>query len=315
MYTTTRKRFFNEIITEDYTKLFNEESAKLDCPTGLKLAARGKSGDTELQLSLDYWDRNVSDILSEGEQKVTALADFLTEVCINKNNCGIIFDDPVTSLDHERKKAIAKRLVTESKSRQVIIFTHDIVFVGMLVRYAVDDSVDFNSHWIRKAHDGTPGLIAHNRNPKITSVTSLKSDADAAVRDFDEMDPKEQERALGAALDYLRSGCEALVQEILFAGTIRRYEDHIRVSNLLEVPFDKEAANRIVDLHGEISEMGLMHNRSNDMRENNVGIEDFKTVKKKFLELEKDLKELLKSAKKERKTSSDELKDKGQGWL
>ncbi len=314
-YTTTRKRFFNEIITEDYTNLFNEESTTLNCPAGIKLVTKGKSGDTVLKLNLDYSNHSVSEILSEGEQKVTALADFLTEVRINKNNCGIIFDDPVTSLDHERKKAISKRLVGESKNRQVIIFTHDVVFVGMLVKNALDESVNFNSHWIKKGHDGTPGYISHNKNPKMTNVNSLKLDADSAVRGFEEMDAKEQERAIGAALDYLRSGCEALVQEILFAGTIRRYEDHIRVTNLLEVPFDKDIAKRIVDLHGEISEIGLMHNRSNDMRENTIGLDEFKVVKKKFLELEKDLKSAQKAAKTSRKEIEKEVKEKGQGWL
>ena len=62
-----------------------------------------------------------SEILSEGEQRAVALAGFLTEVNEFKTGHAIIFDDPVSSLDLERKNQIAKRLVEEAKNRQVII--------------------------------------------------------------------------------------------------------------------------------------------------------------------------------------------------
>ena len=40
----------------------------------------------------------------------------------------IVFDDPVLSLDHRWRKRVAKRLVEETKNRQVIVLTHDLVF-------------------------------------------------------------------------------------------------------------------------------------------------------------------------------------------
>ena len=70
----------------------------------------------------------VTEILSEGEQKVIAIADFLAEMQLSEVNKGIIFDDPVTSLDNDRKKQIAERLAFQATLKQVIIFTHDLVF-------------------------------------------------------------------------------------------------------------------------------------------------------------------------------------------
>jgi wobble nucleotide-excising tRNase len=55
-------------------------------------------------------------ILSEGEQRAVALADFLTEVGLNPSSAGIVLDDPVTSQDHYRKDRIARRLVAEAKT-------------------------------------------------------------------------------------------------------------------------------------------------------------------------------------------------------
>jgi hypothetical protein len=41
---------------------------------------------------------------------------------------GIVFDDPVSSLDHMRREQIARRLAREAKVRQVNVFTHDLAF-------------------------------------------------------------------------------------------------------------------------------------------------------------------------------------------
>lgn len=41
----------------------------------------------------------------------------------------IVFDDPVSSLDHEFTAKIAARLAREGLTRQVIAFTHNIAFL------------------------------------------------------------------------------------------------------------------------------------------------------------------------------------------
>jgi energy-coupling factor transporter ATP-binding protein EcfA2 len=50
----------------------------------------------------------------------------------------LTFDDPVSSLDHYNRERIARRLVEESRIRQVIIFTHDSVFVRNLMETATE---------------------------------------------------------------------------------------------------------------------------------------------------------------------------------
>jgi len=37
-----------------------------------------------------------------------------------------VLDDPVASLDQARREYVARRLVGESRDRQVIVFTHDL---------------------------------------------------------------------------------------------------------------------------------------------------------------------------------------------
>ena len=72
-------------------------------------------------------------VLSEGEQTVLGLAGFFTEVEFDASESAVVFDDPVTSLDHVRRDKVALRLAELAKSRQVIVFTHDIAFLSELL--------------------------------------------------------------------------------------------------------------------------------------------------------------------------------------
>jgi energy-coupling factor transporter ATP-binding protein EcfA2 len=75
----------------------------------------------------------VASVLSEGEHRCVALAAFLAELSTAHNRSGVIFDDPVSSLDHNYRETVAARLVKEATTgRQVIVFTHDIPFLMML---------------------------------------------------------------------------------------------------------------------------------------------------------------------------------------
>ena len=76
----------------------------------------------------------MGEIFSEGEHRCVALAAFLAELVTSKQRSGIVFDDPMSSLDHVHRKAVAARLVEEARHRQVIVFTHDLAFLFELRR-------------------------------------------------------------------------------------------------------------------------------------------------------------------------------------
>ncbi len=313
---TTKKRTeaFLIGVAQNYKGVFNQELAKLGCDFNLIMLTSGEQGTTVKEYRLDFAeDYNPSQILSEGEQNACSIADFLTEVEIDKNNCGIIFDDPVTSLDHERKDKIAQRFAVEAGQRQVAVLTHDIVFMSQLAKHAERNKISVVAHWMKQVN-GIPGCVEDNTSPKRSSLTSLKNDSQEAVKDFTSLGAKDQEHALGAAFDYLRSACEALIEEVLFAGTIRRYDDHIKVQNLEEVIFDQPSALKIVDLHGRMSEVIFAHNRSDLQRENQPTLADLTSFRKEFEELEKELKEARKTARDGRGTRKDEKETARAGW-
>ena len=77
-------------------------------------------------------DARVAEILSEGEHRCVALAAFLSELATAEGHSALVFDDPVSSLDHKHREAVADRLAQEGLQRQIIVFTHDIAFLFLL---------------------------------------------------------------------------------------------------------------------------------------------------------------------------------------
>jgi hypothetical protein len=301
-------------VAQDYKGVFNQELAKLACDFNLIMHTSGEQGTTVKEYRLDFAeDYNPSQILSEGEQNACSIADFLTEVQLDKNNCGIVFDDPVTSLDHERKDKIAQRLAIEAGQRQVVVLTHDIVFMSQLTKHAERNQIPVVAHWMKQVN-GIPGCVEDNTSPKLSSLASLKADSQDAVKNFASLGAKEQERALGAGFDYLRSACEALIEEVLFAGAIQRYDDQIRVQNLEEAVFDQALALKVVDLHGRLSAVLLAHNRSDLHRENQPSLNDLTNFRTEFDELEKELRTSKKAAQKARGERKDAKVVATAGW-
>ncbi|MFH0773442.1 MAG: hypothetical protein V1922_03975 [bacterium] len=254
----TRKKneIMDELVISEYIKIFNEESNSLDCDFGLKVESHGKDANTIKELRLDFArGYNPSDILSEGEQTVGALADFLTEARINKNNSGIIFDDPVNSLDHERKSIIAKRLGEEAKKRQVIILTHDIIFLFDLLEFADKESLEFSITSMRKNGDQV-GLVKNElpwlaQNVK-SRVGCLKNEL-ASLKKLESEDQDKYRFSIKSWYGLLYEAWERAIEERLFKGVIVRFRKSIEPLKLNSVQITPELKKKIYDAMTEAS--------------------------------------------------------------
>jgi energy-coupling factor transporter ATP-binding protein EcfA2 len=126
-----------QLITTRFCKQFTHELAELGLETLSVdlLDVGGSKGKTEFGVRINgaaIPTIKLREIASEGEQRCIALALFLAELSTASHRSALVFDDPVSSLDHEHRGKIAARLVKESKTRQVIVFTHDTVFLSDL---------------------------------------------------------------------------------------------------------------------------------------------------------------------------------------
>lgn len=125
----------NTMATEEVAAALSEELVALGV-NGISVAMQPSStrAKTTFKLVLKSESGAVpQDILSEGEQRAIAIAAFLAEVKLGKGKGGIVFDDPVSSLDHARRERVARRIAAEAQERQVVVFTHDIFFLNVLM--------------------------------------------------------------------------------------------------------------------------------------------------------------------------------------
>lgn len=98
-------------------------------------------------------------VLSEGEQTAAGLAGFFTEVEFDVTKSTVVLDDPMSSLDHERRERVARRVVEFAEDRQVIVFTHDLMFLGEIVRASDELGVTLTERAIQRTGAGRPGNI------------------------------------------------------------------------------------------------------------------------------------------------------------
>jgi energy-coupling factor transporter ATP-binding protein EcfA2 len=131
-------------LTSAVVTRFDAERERFDI-MHLNVGLSRKSGQTKAEFEIDpqtKLTKVTSDILSEGEQRALALAGFLTEVALTDGSGPIIVDDPVSSLDRDRSVRVAERLAEEARQRQVVVFTHDIIFFNELCRAADERSIE-----------------------------------------------------------------------------------------------------------------------------------------------------------------------------
>lgn len=168
----------------------------------------------------------IGDVASEGEFGALALAAFLAEVTQGEAGSAIILDDPVSSLDHLHRRSVARRLVKEAIDRQVVVFTHDLVFLHELEQAAGDYSVPIA---IRSVRTQGPKVGVPEDGPpwhaqKVSARIGYLQDALAKARAaYEAGDPDSYELLARDWYGRLRATWERAVEEVLFGGVVRRY--------------------------------------------------------------------------------------------
>lgn len=230
------KLFANSLINNSLKRELDGEFLKLGVPhIKTVLKSRVSKGKIFYSLLLDIpVSNNVELILSEGEQRAVSLASFLAELQLANHSCGIIFDDPVSSLDHHRRRRVATRLVEEAKKRQVIILTHDIAFLSELMFATEKNSVNSLIHHLQWTgefsgcvYDGLPwDKVSYKARVEKLKQESRQLDPWPVYPDHD------QDNSMRRLYSRMRSTVEKMVEDVIFAGIIVRFSEIIGVGNL-----------------------------------------------------------------------------------
>lgn len=244
---TERRR---EIITPSLKTALDDELRKLRLShLPLDLSDRGADAESIVEVALTAQQRiaNNSEILSEGEQRALALACFLAELSELGTTHGIIVDDPVSSLDDGRMQAVAERLAEEAqKGRQVIVFTHNILFHHMLWTEARRAQVGRHREWMSSRGGNQFGLIDEAQKPwQMKKAGERLQDISAVKKQILEgdYDPQDQKRRPQIVQLYtmMRETWERVIEEVLFNNVVQRFRPEVMTQSLEQAPFDHAA--------------------------------------------------------------------------
>lgn len=243
--TTAITRLGNEIadnlITPRMRDRFQQEIVAL---AGSKVRVEvvrsgGKFGSPQYEVKLYANPKaKVHDVLSEGEQTCVALASYLTELANAAHTSALVFDDPVSSLDHRWRSKVAKRLASEAGVRQVIVFTHDMIFVNDLAQLAVARNTPIALAHLTRGQD-VVGIVnkdlpwtAASIRDRIDKLEKLARDA---KRLFEANDDEGYKLAATSVYSKLRATWERVLEDIVFANVIMRHRDYINIKGLNRV--------------------------------------------------------------------------------
>lgn len=243
---------FARLVTERYLQLFQDTLSTLQRPLHVEVRTSGRKGETFKQIIL----RTVASgtvatppakILSEGEKRAVALADFLTEVTLDTASAGIILDDPVTSLDLEWRSTMARILANEASKRQVIVFTHDLPFVYHLKEAAEGAAVVTETHWIKRgASDDRPGYVFLNNSPALERDYRKPTRARDLYVKAKNAAPSEQESLLREGFGALRTSYEAFIIFELLNEVVMRFDERISFGRLKGIVWDKSISEEVI---------------------------------------------------------------------
>ncbi|MGE3959256.1 MAG: AAA family ATPase [Vicinamibacterales bacterium] len=239
-------------MTARYADLVNEELRELGFrrrrPTLSQATNKGTVQVTPL-VSAELAHVPAERVFSEGERTAIALACFLAELRLGDDPSGLIFDDPVSSLDHNVREYVARRLVAAAKHRQVIVFTHDLAFLADLREQA--EKIQDVDHQFRTliATDYDAGFV-ENEEPfgarsvakRIRALKQLLVNVERAAKAGDMTAFRLHSKDF---YERLRSTWERFIEERLFAKVVQRLERNIIAGALAKVTFTPELGEKV----------------------------------------------------------------------
>ncbi len=243
------KQANEQIVDNNFDALFSEECRALRVPE-VKVNHIGRQGRAQRnRLLVDNY--KPSTVFSEGEQKVLAMADFLAEARLSGVTAPVIFDDPVSSLDHRRVSEVAERVVALSETAQVIVFTHDIFFTTKLLQIIED--AGRTCAYLKVSDENGKGFIVRGSYPRWDSYSKISKRINSIVQKAkSSKDSNERDELVQRGYSLIRSWCEVFVEMEVLAGVTQRYQPNVRMTCLSQIKVDLlpetiNVVNRVFD--------------------------------------------------------------------
>jgi len=229
--TVQSKLASEDLVNKNFEALFIDECRRLRAPK-VALSFQGRSGRAERKKAVANY--RPSSILSEGEQKVLAIADFLAESRMRGTKAPLVFDDPVTSLDYRRLDEVAARIQQLSERHQVIVLTHNIMFASALISERQNKKLRVKVYEVRDG-GAAKGILAPDVEPRFDTPADLAKRVNTKLQSIPRAEPVLQDALIKETYDLIRAWCEAFVEQELLQNVTQRYRANIMMTRLAKI--------------------------------------------------------------------------------
>jgi ABC-type histidine transport system ATPase subunit len=220
-----------DLVNKNFESLFVEECERLRAPS-VALQFQGRSGQAQRKKVVASY--RPSSVLSEGEQKVLALADFLAESRMRSSTAPLVFDDPVTSLDYRRLDEVAARIQSLAETHQVIVLTHNIMFASALISTRQNKKLRVKIYEVRDGGE-VKGILAPDVEPRLDTPAELAKRINMKLQQIPSAEAMVQDALIKETYDLIRAWCEAFVEQELLQNVTQRYRNNIMMTRLSKI--------------------------------------------------------------------------------
>lgn len=235
--TEASKLASEDLMNQDFARYFTQECSALQAPVvKLEFPGRGAQAKRKKLLAATY---KLSDILSESEQKVIAMADFLAETAIRTTAAPLVLDDPVTSFDYKRLQYIVDRIYDLSANQQVIVFTHNIWFAMALLGKFERTPGQCSFFDVSRGEGEVAGLVHGGTHPRYDTPAKLTGRVNERLQSAGSTTGETRQALVESCYSLMRSWCEVVVEQDLFGGVSQRYQPNVMMGSLTRIHPDR----------------------------------------------------------------------------
>ena len=278
---TLKTSFSREAPLEEFRGYLKKEYENLHFVPNETWDIRHNTRDDVNRRVYNIGDRRLTEIFSEGERKLHALADFFAQCELDKYDGVYIFDDPVNSLDEGNIETVAERILKlVEDGRQVIIFTHNLVFLNSLIdteKERVNNVLGTSSQIVL-----TPETLIGDKQKLKDRLKEIHS----RMEQFTERDQSSiSEYELKNVYDLMSGYLEDYVEIVYFKNIINRFRPNIRMHSLENLKtLDLGNIDSLMELYKKTSRNGSRHSQPDGTQKPsyNTLVGDIETLETSF---------------------------------
>ena len=225
-------------VTEEADEFFTREAQNLGLEQVRFKATKARQGSQLHKADLQgaRTGTKLTDVLSEGEQTSLGFVGFLTEAHFDASKSALIFDDPVSSLDHMKRNLVARRIVELAKDRQVVVFTHDVAFTMLLHKAAKECNVSYAMRGIEKRRKTDPGYTTTSHPWKAKNaaqrIDTFKKEVDVLRRNEAGMSEEAYQRETENIAGHMSQTWERIISQVIAEPLVDYESLEVRVGKL-----------------------------------------------------------------------------------